>query len=256
MHVDNISLTATAAGGGTGGIVGVNEYTLVENASVKGGTIRGNILVGGIVGYNEEAYLESSIFDSTIENAYNNANITGGSFVGGIVGKSVAGEIYASYNTGDITATGDWIGGVVGSADRADLNNTFGSGTDIVGCYNTGDILGSSYIGGLIGTNLVANVYASYSTGKVNGSDDVGAIVGTNHGGSFDNVSFLQVNGGATNIVGLGDPAGINDVKSLSSISLLNDEVNNMEGSIDLYDRSFPYWFKVGDPRDLVPPRI
>jgi endo-1,4-beta-mannosidase len=64
-------------------------------------------------------------------------------------------------------------GGLVGSANNG----------QIIECYVTGDVSGSSYVGGLIGKSLSdATVTESYSKGSVTGTNYAGGFIGENGG--------------------------------------------------------------------------
>ncbi len=151
--------------------------------------------VGGIAGEVEDK--TSNVFIIGCSNA---GNFTGWSNLGGIVGRFVAysGGIFASYNTGNISALDFRIGGIAGSIaattdqvaygsnslysaasdgtinyqddnaiDSADLDFAEYQAT-VVGCINTGSLYtiytGSPYIGGLIGGDFATNVSTMFTT--------------------------------------------------------------------------------------------
>lgn len=93
-------------------------------------------------------------------------------FVGGIVGWSDGADIINCYNGLDITASG-YSGGVVG---------TVRDGESIIsGCYNKGNISGTTAVGGIMG-HLAAGVEVTvencYNMGSVSGTNNVGGIAG------------------------------------------------------------------------------
>ncbi len=150
-----------------GGVVGYsNDYSVVMNC-YNTGTVTGiGHYIGGVVGY--------SINHSTVRDCYNEGAISGGIYVGGVVGLSVI--AVDCYNAG-IVDGGDNVGGVIGV-----------NGISVSGCYNigTGTVYGSNYVGGVVGNNfyrdsIVTNCYNT-STGIVDGSSDVGGVVGVNSG--------------------------------------------------------------------------
>lgn len=97
-----------------------------------------------------------------------NANMTGGDYVGGLVGIN-AGIINASSVSGQVTGSGS-VGGLVGG------NRGFGI---INASSMTGHVSGFDTVGGLAGQNggLIKN---SQFVGNVSGQDNVGGIVGIN----------------------------------------------------------------------------
>ena len=124
----------------------------------------------------------------TISRCLNTGTITGTSYAAGITGTS-SGEptlIESCANTGKIA--GQYAGGIVAVS--------FGEITD---CYNTGDVTGSEFAGGIAGSHnpwqfpnthnyAVGKVSNCYTTGKVTGSSDnatIGAAVGKLHTGNI-----------------------------------------------------------------------
>ena len=105
---------------------------------------------GGISGYIVE--------NTKIYNCYNSGNITGKKDIGGIAGwskeskKNTINIITNCYNTGKITALSDYAGGIVGS--YVDFYNYYMDKSSVNRCYNTGEISGSNYIGGIIGLQV------------------------------------------------------------------------------------------------------
>ena len=131
-------------------------------------------------------------------------DVTGGSYVGGLVGYSSDGEVSGSYVTGSVSAV-DNVGGLVGrsgvffyndqsrsaitdshsSAQVSGGDNVGGlvglnTGTsEITGSHATGHIEGTDKVGGLVGFNT-GPITTSYATGRVEGTDEVGGLVGDN----------------------------------------------------------------------------
>ena len=105
---------------------------------------------------------------STIENCYAAGNITGTSEVGGLVGWLRSGAIVNSYAACNVSGTN--AGGFVGA------NN--GNITD---CYATGDVTGTSYLGGFVGLNRDGFIAYCYATGDITATGDfIGGLVGEN----------------------------------------------------------------------------
>ena len=192
-----------SVGGIAGTIQSVNNCT--NNADVNGVTN-----IGGIFG---ETVIETYIawfsgydmlpgYSLTADNCKNNGNIQGTDYVGGISGNdetisssfnlistslvpiivsdccnngSVTGKNYVagiipvgvaelSFNTGNIKGN-LYIGGISGLSDNNMISN----------CYNTGNIEGQKYVGGIAGHGTV---YFSYNTGKITGNQKYGPICG------------------------------------------------------------------------------
>ena len=199
--VKDLSVSGSVSGNDfVGGVVGWNFGGTVTgcafSGSVKGS---GSDHVGGVVGRNY----------GSVQNSYNTGAVSGGEYVGGVVGWNISsGNVKNCYNTGSVSGpdsgTGNRVGGVVG----------YNSG-NVTNYYNTGEVSGNSYVGGVVGYNVVtplgggtvencyntgnisgnisggvvgwndsgANVENCYNTGTVTGTDDyVGGVVGHNSG--------------------------------------------------------------------------
>jgi len=103
---------------------------------------------------------------------------------------------------------------VSGSSDSYNVSGLvgFSYGGNISGCYSTGSVSGSSYVGGLVGFSY-GSISDCYSTGSVSGSSDsspVGGLVGENYG-SISNCFSTCVVSGATNSWYTGGLVGANE---------------------------------------------
>ena len=137
----------------------------VQNLSVSG-TVSGGMFVGGVVGYNR----------GNVINCYNTGTVSGNSYVGGVVGVvgDSSGTVKNCYNTGTVTGSGGYVGGVAGQNSGSVEN-----------CTNTGAVSGpdsaiGSYVGGVVGRND-GSVENCYNTGSVTSSGlYFGGVVGYN----------------------------------------------------------------------------
>ena len=167
----NATGDVTSTNNTIGGLVGRNEGTITESAA--SGTVTGLGVVGGLVGYDRGVSSGDSISASRAS-----GNVTGsGDAVGGLAGWS-DGTIRASYATGTVTGAAE-VGGLVGRLSRA-----------IITSYASGDVSGSgNAVGGLVGnsdsnhssTSTVSSVLASYATGSVSGdatATNLGGLIG------------------------------------------------------------------------------
>ncbi len=138
------------------------QLKLVANYANNDTTYFGGT-VGGIAGQNTGEISNSSNIGS-ISSVYNpNSNDNG--YIGGLVGRSTAGQILDCFNSGEVigTSTRDTItGGVVGANYE----------TSVVGnCYNTNAITSTttnaiSYSGGIVGLNR-SSVSNTYNIGSI-----------------------------------------------------------------------------------------
>lgn len=166
------------------GIAGYNDNGGVISYSDNDGAVTGKgdySAAGGIVGYN----------NGSIKNSFNNGNATGyGDYLGGIVGENIK-DIFDSYNKGEIKGKGyDTVtGGITGINDSGNINNVYNSGiVDSMG-YNVGGIVGQNYSGTLSN---------AYNTGTINGngSEYVGGIAAINDGEIKNVYNIGKVSGG------------------------------------------------------------
>ena len=107
--------------------------------------------------------------------------------VGGIAGNiSKKLVITNSYNTGKLYGPVSYMAGLVG------VSSPYNNESRMENCFNTGDIAGKDYVGGLVGTGPAMN--KSYNTGKI-------TIFGSIRGGGL--VGYEA--GNVTNVYNLGD---------------------------------------------------
>ncbi|HEY8949282.1 MAG TPA: MBG domain-containing protein [Rhizomicrobium sp.] len=189
----NTTVTANF-GNYTGGLVGNNTGSISKSYSQ--GTVSGYYWTGGLAGENT----------GTIDLSHSSAVVNGGDIsTGGLVGKNgdqyaacsdpnctsysifnVPGVITNSYATGNVTATGGLVGGLVG--DNFDT---------ITASYASGAVSGGYYVGGLVGTNeQPGTIQRAYATGAVTGSSySVGGAIGINYGSVTDAYATGSVTG-------------------------------------------------------------
>ena len=128
-------------------------YVKISNCINKADVVGGNSYIGGILGNLQYALQYNSIkyTDVLIENCINEGNISGASYVGGILGEGVSGvRIHGCVNTGNVSGT-DNVGGLAGY-----LQEVRGT-VEIKNSYNTGKVTGNHAAG------IVGNLYNSVS---------------------------------------------------------------------------------------------
>ncbi|MEO8022240.1 YDG domain-containing protein, partial [Polaromonas sp.] len=209
----------------------VNNFGRINNLGLVGGNVSGQFRVGALVGWNlgkiYNSYTDNTpvtsggsvvgglvgLSQGSITNSHASSAVSGGSYVGGLVGWGQD-VIINSYATGNVTASGERAGGLVG-----DMLN---SGA-ISGSYASGNVSSTGgNVGGLVGSwnsNGAANaaISNSYATGAVTGTDGVGGLVGHKFsaGGTVNNSYAAGSVSGASNtggLVGLWDAGtGINN---------------------------------------------
>lgn len=180
-----------------GGICGNITAGTIEGCTNKG-TVRGQGIVGGIVGYTildmsrmrNEGNIEGQTGlaagiaaqhqgEAVYRDIRNSGKVTNGpesAATGGIIGSNSYCKCYDMVNTGEIIG-GSNTGGIMGGSIGADnvLDN----------CYNTGSISGGNNVGGLYGDSggirhIVSNCY---NTGAITGSgNQIGGLIGHQNG--------------------------------------------------------------------------
>ena len=105
-------------------------------------------------------------------------SIVGRGTVGGIAGLTWNCNLSDLSVSGSVTGMEYYIGGLVG-------NNS----ADIMRCSSSAEVVGGSYVGGLIGWNYLSSkiVAYSFSTGDVSGTDYVGGFLGHQNSGQIHN---------------------------------------------------------------------
>jgi len=146
--------------------------------------------------------------------------VTSRSYVGGLVGRNISfGTISDCYATGNIIG-GSYVSGLVGDNDNGIISN----------CYATVNVTGGDYVSGLVGDNnhdgIISNCYA---TGNVTGSAYVGGLVSSNnYSGTTNNCYATGDITGSSNVSGL---VGYNSGSgTISNCYALNNYINRRAG--------------------------
>jgi hypothetical protein len=197
--VDNCYNTGTITANGSygGGLFGVGRTTVRD--SYNTGTITGKDKLGGISGYMDNVY--------TYSNLNNSGTLSGTEYVGGIIGNANSSSLTLSscYNTGSISNTGSYTGGIIGGTNT-------GTGSTVSKCYNTATVNGVKFVGGITGQSYSA-VSQCFNTGNITSTSTdsesyVGGVLGSIQGSSSAshcyNIGDITVNsaGKAGGIVG------------------------------------------------------
>ena len=229
----NSSATVTTAGLEVGSVIGLANYTDIENC-INTGAITGKTCVGGIAGY---------LYQGSIKNCGNGAEI-----------KDVATEatamylvpvaVYSKYSSGgtSFTASSDWncgVGGVVGYAQNCSVETAANAGA-VSGFMKLGGVAGQTYWTNVKDSNNSGNVTAS---GALNLRSDTqsglqwgsvaGGIVGyVNTFGLIENctnVAVIKGKGGIGGIVG-------NSINGNNSASAITIQSCTNSGAIQGYE--------------------
>ncbi|WP_211473880.1 YDG domain-containing protein [Collimonas humicola] len=162
----------------TGALVGQNFGKISNSFSTATVSASSNAtFIGGLVGENSGGTITRSYAGGTLNAGAAASN------VGGLLGGLQGGTVSYSYATGNVTGTSNYVGGLIGYSYGG------GSAVSVISnSYATGTVSGSSYVGGLLGSNYgfsgPSTISNSYATGAVSGTSAIGGLVGHNYGGA------------------------------------------------------------------------
>ena len=132
----------------------VTSDAAISNVHVRDSWFSALQYVGGLCGYNNYGSISRSSFDGKVR---------GNDDVGGLCG-ALTGTLTLSYNRGDVVNDGSHTGGLCGSMQK-------GTAYAIMNCYNTGDVLGTDFVGGICGyADDNTGGWYCYSSGNYNGT--------------------------------------------------------------------------------------
>ena len=182
--ISNLLIDRSSNNVGLFGYVNGNSAAL-RNIGLLEVEVTGSSYVGGLVGWNEEG---------TVSNSYATGSVEGSNEVGGLVGQNSSGTVSNSYATSAVTSTGGSVGGLVGYSFESTVS----------GSYATGSVTGGRLVGGLVGRSK-GGISNSYATGTVVGGSDVGGLVGSNSSGTITTSYYNRQNTEQSD-TGKGDP--------------------------------------------------
>jgi hypothetical protein len=194
---------------------------VLEDIGMLNVAVTGYQYVGGLVG-------ES---DGTVSDCYSTGNVTGDTWVGGLIGRHFEGTVSNCFATSSVTGVGDarYIGGLIGENDGS-MSNCYATGNvtgsfcvgglvggnyyNINSCYAIGNVTGGTHTGGLMGANCWGTVIKCYAAGNVTGYESVGGLVGENYDST---VSSCFATGNVTSSYSVGGLVGENYGSTVSN---------------------------------------
>ena len=149
----------------------------ISDLTITGTTVNGNRHVGSLAGVSQESTLNG------VSARFN--NVSGNEFTGGLVGVSQYNDQITSCNyNGNVTSTGDYTGGLIGSCGALNISSS---------SVTSSSISGSLYTGGAIGYAVVITATNCYAfVDNVNGTEYTGGFAGRLHS-TNDNVNSCGV---------------------------------------------------------------
>ncbi|URZ17432.1 fibronectin type III domain-containing protein [Clostridium felsineum] len=163
-------------------VANASGTSTIDGCLAIDGTVSGGNYVGGLVGYGTGLNISNS--SSTVTVTGKNDN------VGGLTG-SLSGNITNCYTIGDVVSDGNNVGGLVGSITG-----------NITGSYSNGNVTSNAAnnVGGLAGV-LQGQISQAYSTGTIKGVNNIGGLVGNSSSSTIqDSFNIGDVSG--TNYIG------------------------------------------------------
>ena len=125
---------------------------------------------GGFIGYGIGSITLTKC--GTISNVTAKSDSQGRTFAGGFIGylhdDNTTKTITNCFAVGDVTATGSYVGGLVGKSWQANIDNS----------YYSGKLTGTNYVGGIIGSGSSNALSKNYANGSISGTQYVGGIAG------------------------------------------------------------------------------
>ena len=183
-------------------------HITISNSHASGNvSSTSGVNIGGLVGHAD--------LNVTIQDSYATGNVSGVNNVGGLVGTtknsgafsrppSYSGldNILRSFATSSVTATGNFVGGLVGLSYSTNITDTFATGAV------NGAIGASRYLGGLVGgANQETTMTNNFATGVVTGLSEKGALVGWSDNAVYTDNYFAN-DRGLANAIGVNNSAG------------------------------------------------
>jgi hypothetical protein len=253
VSIDNSSATGdVTAGAGWGGVAGfvgcANSAATSISNSFSTGTVNSPAnSTGGFVGANGASL--------TFSDCYTTSNVNGGSYSGGFAGGGNGGWVSAGnfvrcYATGNVIATGDYVGGFApesgGSITQSYATGNVTAAGNYVGSFagansgtitnsfSAGDVSGASYVAGFIGINTgtVTGSFASKNSVLTATGDYVGGFVGSNSGSIQDSISSLRTVASDSDMIG--GFVGYNTGSISRSISLADSITSTNIGAVNI----------------------
>ncbi len=173
----------------TGGLIGMARSNVLNSSMC--GTVRGTSGVGGLVG---------SFYDTgqgIINASYTNADVSGNTNVGGLVGFNT-GAIWYAYTVGSVSGISR-VGGLIG--------NNLGS---VLNSYSTSNVIGEDAVGGAVGYHETGSISCCYAIGTADGSSNTGGFIGINDEISSLTACFWDQEASGTTVgVSYGDSTGV-----------------------------------------------
>lgn len=240
----DITGSTTDTGNSIGGIVGKNRGSV--KSCDNSGTVTGFQNIGGVTGMNDY----NATLKGSVEGGTNSGAVNGFKSVGGITGRNF-GFVKLSSNSGKISviqADGERVGGIVGRNGDTSSTGAMHEGF-IDSCYNTGEVSGFSYVGGIAGGNEYGNITKSYNTASLFGTDShTGGIAGRHNMGAIENcynTGSIQAGRTSGGIAGIVEQGTIKNCYNTASVNVAQHNSGGIAGF--MRNGSISNCYNIGD---------
>ena len=200
---------------------GVIKNVILENVNIT----RNAQNTGALIGQSNGGY---------VDNCYASGTISGASWTGGLIGYNNKGIISSSTSNVKINNATNCTGGLIGHDTSGILEH----------CISTGDVKGTSSVGGLIGHEYDKGsgfIYQCATTSNVNATGNKGAFIGFIDSGCSAIVVGSQYNGasglkpvGAGNVTNQGNDDSLTDgaIKTVTTKPITIPSKSSMKSNI------------------------
>jgi hypothetical protein len=217
------------ANGYVGGLVGY-----MDNGTVTGSYAKGNVTVTGSYLYGVGGLIGGASLTS-VDDSFAYGNVTGNDYVGGLVGALMSGgesaSITNSASYGNVSGVND-VGGVVGYVSGSQATG----GGDVSNVSSFGNVTATgNAVGGIVGFDEYGTVSSAVAYGNVQGTTGVGAVVGD---GYDPVVTNSQSNGTVTSAATIADlsvlstSAGASQTQSIASLTYKTEDSAQASGTL------------------------
>lgn len=208
----------------------------VKNVQNYGNVTGSSDYVGGIAGLGAsqtatKCYSNIYHLSGTLEGLYNEGDVIGNNYVGGLFGQTCGTTITSGANKGAIAGE-NYVAGLFGNIGYSSMANL----------YNRGEVSGSYRVGGISGLNQENVTNSAYTTAKVDGDSLVGVVIGYNYNTTMADYYYIAVDGvepfGLNNSGGVATVKTADEMKSAAFAELLGDAWS-YESSVN---DGYPHW--------------
>ena len=208
------------------GLFGHVVHGTIQNLGLKNGNITGYGIVGSLVGYLVTVFSDYTM--ALVSNCFALCcNVQGERWVGGLVGAALSARIDNSYYNGNVTGE-DYVGGLTG---RLHINVILSN------CYTSGDVMGKELVAGLSGyivaedviiKNCIAANSSVIATSHTNSINRIAIGVPNIYYNNYaNNEMVLQANGIDVEIIdGSGEAGTGKDFTTFQSFDFYNTDTN------------------------------